>query len=219
MDTEQAAVHKDCFLAPIPVSMNGKRLDMVGFGQPRYPGCPWPPKARDSRRSFLRDQSEYHLGVHRGHHLVESYRYPQDSSEPTLITPPKTAASLVQSFHPGQRFLAAVGLPAKLTNALRVDVVEDGVRIQRHSFIVDQNDNLIRSKAPGYGGRGGYAVVCGSRFTKDLSQFNVVDDEVFQDALEEIKGELRQLRGVLHNNLDHFPTGLAEWLRLNLPDD
>ena len=47
MDSEQAIVYDRCSFSHVPIFINGVRLKHIGFGRPRYPGCPAKPQRAD----------------------------------------------------------------------------------------------------------------------------------------------------------------------------
>ena len=204
MDKEQAAVHDRCSFSHIPIFINGNRLEHAGFGLPRYPGCPPNPQKTDimpSWRSMFAG-GDYRFGIHQGHHLIERY-YPAPPTagpEPTLYPPPQSFATLSLDYDPREKCYLALGIPAGLPLHLRIFIIEDGVMLKKQTR---PNEGL-----------GANVVICGSRFTKDLSEFGI-NERHMGDALQFIGARLRDLKGHLMEAQERLPRQMVDLIKLN----
>ena len=212
MDSEQAIVYDRCSFSHVPIFINGVRLKHIGFGRPRYPGCPAKPQRADVLPGWraVFSSGDYRFGIHRGHHLVERF-YPahEDGPEPSLFQPPESSATLSLDYQARERCYMAIGIPAGLPLSLRIFVVEDGVMLQKE---VVPTQSL-----------GGNVIVCGSRFVKDLTEFGINKDSLTAvehlmiTRLTELRRELAQVASRIPIHLMDLVQASADPLGLERP--
>ncbi len=97
---EEAALWDRCIFSPIPIRVNGQRVDRTEFGTPRYPGY----RGRlDNRVPFLfwfKNPDLYNgRACHQRFHVIQAY-YPSKSPEIGLRAPEAAHSFLISLDHP-----------------------------------------------------------------------------------------------------------------------
>lgn len=197
LDGELAAVYDRCSYCPIPVTLNGKRLQPSQFGEPRFPGydisaddkpaatrVPWLVRFRDAN-SYVENLA------HKRHHLVQRH-YPLEEATRVggLAAPEHLSASLVEGPRAG-RLRALLALEAQLRSQARISYIEDGVLISQR---------WLDLGVPGIVG-----VVSAQDLHKDLSGFELITDAKYEEHLGWLKQQANELVQSLLKNPARVP--------------
>ena len=191
---EELAIIEACRYCPATVTLEGKNLSTSPFGSKMYPGYdihqdPNPGEAKPP--PYAMTEGFVEGKVDPKHHLLEQY-YKAESGKPaSLITPKGEAAVRLGALPKEHGFCRAwLGVRAEL-GASQITYVEDGVVIATGSYELP---------CPGITG-----VFSAELLPKDLTGFQLVEDERYQEHLKWLTDQAAELKKQVLDNLALFP--------------
>lgn len=182
---------------PIPVFLNGRRLNFPRFGEPPF----------GVGLDRLLNTRNYNGGrIHRQHHLVERYISLNQAGPPQLGAPVSTAShteTVVRQ--PGEA-------PCPALLALEMGLYQHE-KLARLVFVLD--GVIVGQKAVRTDTYGAVGVVGAEGLSFDLSQFSIAEDERFHDRLAWLKTQFRELHERLkqkaeNGELSQIPSDLLQ---------
>lgn len=173
---EERVLLEGAGLIPIPLKLNDQDFPPFRFGVERYPGYQieqdeFPGESRAPRYVVAAQPQDFVEGcLHRKHLLIE-----QALEGPGSLPPlgPRTASIRLSELEPGQRCQAWLGLEAALLPQARVYLVEDGICL----------DELQLD----WGIPGLVAILSVEDLAKDLTGFQMVQNEAYEQKMEWLK--------------------------------
>lgn len=175
-------------VCPIPVFLNGKRLNYARFGEP----------VSGVGLDRVINSSDYFHGVHRKHHLVERVITLSDGGARQIGMPNASYASLFERLEKGldeEPCEALLGLEMgrhQSDNRARLVFVQDGV-------VVGQKVAPMRIY-------GAVAVLEARGLSFDLSQFRILEDQAFADRIAWLRKNFQEMQDRL---LEHAQVGVG----------
>ncbi len=182
--SELALVRQRCGYCPVPITVNGERLDGQGWPGER----PW--RLSHASKTLAPD----------GFMLFEQY-LPAEEDARTLSLPEpeeralQSSVFLHQGLVPTGRCAGAVGIPASLEGSGKVVWVQHGVSLEPDKLDL--------------GCPGSVAVIEASHLKTDLSGFRLVRDQSFEEEVGRIRHHLKSGAAQLGQELPRLRTGFV----------
>ena len=194
-DQEEASLAAHCIYCPAQVSVDGEPVKRRPFGQPRYPGYhiaedPNPGECRPPPYLVTEDMVDGLMD--KGHHLLELCLR-DDSEVPASLPIPATEATIRKGLMPEEsgHCRAWLAVRAGLERSSEITYVEDGVLLCKKT---------LELPCPGLVG-----VFSAEALDKDLTGFQLVENERFREHLNWLEAQAREMRATLEESLALFP--------------
>lgn len=192
---EEASIAAHCVYSPVAVVVDGQKAEPLPFGRARYPGYdisqdPNPGECRPP--PYLATEELVDGLLHPKHHLLE-WCLADDSGLPASLPVPTTEATLRRGLMPGAegRCRAWLAVTAELKSESEIAYVEDGVLLCRRQ---------LELPCPGLS-----VVFSAEALDKDLTGFQLVENEVYRAHLDWLRKRALEMRAILEESLALFP--------------